>query len=96
MARGRRKQYSKDVEPLDPKQRALPEVCPVCRVSYGSDMLAHLQSHAPAEICQRCDVAQKGWRLEWDHVTYPRPDMSFFFCSGCGRYAPVNVREEVS
>jgi hypothetical protein len=23
-------------------------------------------------------------------VKYPRPDMTFFFCSGCGRYAPVD------
>jgi hypothetical protein len=99
MARGRRKQYSTDVEPLDPKHRTLPEVCPLCQVSLPAAILeatTHLQSHAPVELCARCDQQEKGWRLDWDHVKYPRPDMSFFFCSGCGRYAPVIVREEVS
>jgi hypothetical protein len=74
-------------------------MCPLCQVSLPAAILeatTHLQSHAPVELCARCDQQEKGWRLDWDHVKYPRPDMSFFFCSGCGRYAPVIVREEVS
>jgi hypothetical protein len=98
MARGQRKQYSKDVEPLDPKQRTLPDTCPLCQESLLAAILeatTHLQSHAPAELCARCDQKEKGWRLDWDNVKYPRPDMSFFFCSGCGRYALLSIREEV-
>jgi hypothetical protein len=99
MARGRRKQYSKDVEPLDPQQRTLPDRCPLCQESLPAATLeatTHLQSRAPVELCARCDQKDKGWRLDWDNVKYPRPDMSFFFCSGCGRYPPMNVGEEVS
>ena len=58
MARGRRKQYSKDVEPLDPQQRTLPVICPLCQESLPAVILeatTHLQSHAPVELCQRCD-----------------------------------------
>lgn len=51
-------------------------------------MQAHLYSHAPTASCQRCEVKEKGWRLDWDLVKHPRPDVSVFFCSGCGRYAP--------
>jgi hypothetical protein len=96
MARGRRKQYSTDVEPLDPKQRTLPDVCPLCRMPFAQEMLTHLQSHAPVEVCQRCDGKEKGWRLDTDGALHPRSDMSIFYCSHCGRYAAPNVREEVS
>jgi hypothetical protein len=99
MARGRRKQYAETGEPLDPKQRTIPDKCPLCQESLTAAILeatTHLQNHAPVELCVRCDQKEKGWRLDWDNVKYPRPDMTFFFCSNCGRYAPMHVREEVS
>jgi hypothetical protein len=95
MARGRRKEYSRDVEPLDPKQHALPAVCPLCGMSFAHEMLTHLQSHAPGELCQCCDGKEKGWRLDTDGAMHFRPDVGVFFCSWCGRYATANVREEV-
>jgi hypothetical protein len=91
MARGRRKAYSRDAEPLEPQQRTLPAVCPLCGGSCPQEMLTHLQSHAPVEICQRCDGKEKGWRLDGDGAAHHRPDVSLFYCSHCGRYAPVEV-----
>jgi hypothetical protein len=37
-----------------------------------------------------------GFRDPQDGVAYPRQDVSLFYCSPCGRYAPVNTREEGS
>jgi hypothetical protein len=92
-------QVKGDWTPITP---TLPEVCPLCgsgpdELPFPDDMAAHLRSHAPAEICQRCDGKERDWRLDWDNVKYPRTDMSVFYCSNCGRYAPVTMtREEVS
>lgn len=89
MARGKRKSYAHAGEPLAPQQRTLPAVCPLCSVSSPDE--PHLKSHAPGELCQRCDGKEKGWRLDSDEATHPRPDMSLFYCSNCGRYAPLEV-----
>jgi hypothetical protein len=75
-----------------PQGRVLPPVCPVCgELLPGEplDAMAHLHSHAPGQLCSRCHEAEKGWRVDWDLVKHPRPDVSLFFCSGCGRYAPL-------
>jgi hypothetical protein len=95
MARGRRKEYSRDAEPLDPKQRTLPAVCPLCEMSVPREMLTHLESHAPVEVCTRCDGKEREWRLDTDGANHFRADVSIFFCSHCGRYALLPVREEV-
>ena len=90
MARARRKQASQFVDDgPSPMARGLPAVCPLCQVSYGAEMLTHLHSHAPGEMCQRCDEKDKSWRLDEDGVQYFRKDVSLFYCSGCGRYAPA-------
>jgi hypothetical protein len=95
MARGRRKQYAGDFDPINPQQHSLPAVCPLCQ-SSADQMLPHLQSHAPGKLCQRCDGKEKGWRLDTDGATHFRADVSIFYCSHCGRYAQVHSREEVS
>jgi hypothetical protein len=94
MARGRRKQAQVDEGEIKPIGKTLSTVCPLCRVE-DSEMLTHLQSHAPVAICQRCDGQDKGWRLDTDGALHFRPDVSMFYCSNCGRHAPVNVGEEV-
>jgi hypothetical protein len=71
-------------------------VCPLCGMSFPREMLTHLESHAPVELCQRCDGKEKGWRLDSDSATHPRPDMSIFYCSYCGRYAPVDVSTDIA
>jgi hypothetical protein len=72
--------------------RIMPAHCPICE-EHMPDLIPaatdHLQGHAPAEVCQRCEGKEKGWRLDWDLANHPRPDVSLFFCSNCGRYAPI-------
>jgi hypothetical protein len=102
MARARRKHPSQFVDDEPPPMgKSMLVVCPLCGrgpddIPFPDDMAAHLKSHAPAEICQRCDGKERDWRLDWDNVKYPRPDVSVFYCSHCGKYAPVMTREEVS
>jgi hypothetical protein len=98
MARSRRR---KDVEPAEGDgapsiRRTIPKVCPLCEVSSPDKMLTHLHSHAPVDVCQRCEVNEKGWRLDLDAVQYFRADLSIFYCSNCGRYPQQPVREEVT
>jgi hypothetical protein len=65
-------------------------------MGFPGEMITHLQSHAPGGVCQRYDETKKGWKLDLDSVQYFRPNVSIFYCSYCGRYAPVSAREEVS
>jgi hypothetical protein len=93
MARARRKTAQppeKDVQHL--VVRIMPAYCPLCeaRLEHVPSGTAHLQSHAPAELCQRCDEQTKGWHLDWDAVQYFRKDRAIFYCSGCGRYPAVD------
>jgi predicted RNA-binding Zn-ribbon protein involved in translation (DUF1610 family) len=94
MARGQRKRDAYAGEPLAPTQRALPELCPLCGVSSPDE--PHLRSHAPGELCQHCDGKEKAWRLDLDGTVHFRTDVSVFYCSNCGHYAALPVREEVS
>jgi hypothetical protein len=102
MAKARRKKGSEPVNGEDtPRVRATPEVCPICgttreAITFPDDMAAHLQSHAPVGRCPHCGNQHTDWKVDWDGVSYPRKDMSIFYCSPCGRYAPVNIREEVT
>jgi hypothetical protein len=98
MARARRKHPSQFVDDeAHPGVKTMPLVCPLCGVSSPDEMITHLQSHAPTALCQRCDGKEKGWRLDLDGANHFRPDVSVFYCSNCGRYAPVTMtREEVS
>jgi hypothetical protein len=95
MARAKRKRLRWDEKPGNwaPLGPTLPDVCPLCSdtPAFPDDMLAHLQRHAPALICQRCDGKEKGWRLDSDGATHFRPDIGIFYCSNCGRYAPLEV-----
>jgi hypothetical protein len=96
MARARaRRKDQQDWTSINPH---MPDVCPLCAntPAFPNDMLAHLQSHAPTALCQRCDGKEKGWRLDTDGVRHFRPDVSLFYCSNCGRYTPTTIREEVS
>ncbi len=98
MARLRRK---KGVEPPEGEgepivRRTMSDVCPLCGNRAGAEILTHLYNHAPAEVCQRCEVKEKGWRLDLDGVQYFRPDVSIFYCSGCGRYPQMPIRKEVN
>jgi hypothetical protein len=77
-----------------PPARKTPEVCPLCGVS-PLNIMDHLTSHAPKELCQRCDGKEKSWKVDLDGVQHFRPDISVFYCSNCGRYAPMSG-EEVS
>jgi hypothetical protein len=96
MARARRsKSALVDEGEGKPIAKSLPEVCPLCS-SADEGMLTHLQSHAPVALCQHCDGKEKGWRLDTDGALYFRTDVSLFYCSNCGRYAPVPMREEVT
>jgi hypothetical protein len=70
--------------------------CPVCSLTPEEDMGTHLQGHTPAERCPNCGEKHTGWKVDWDGVMYPRPDVSLFYCDPCGVYTPVNVGEEVS
>jgi hypothetical protein len=65
-------------------------------MSFPREMLTHLESHAPTALCQHCDGKEKGWRLDTDGANHFRADVSIFFCSHCGRYAPMTAREEVN
>jgi hypothetical protein len=100
MARAKRKKWNEKPGDWTPIKPGMPDVCPLCgrgpdEIPFPDDMAAHFKSHAPAEICQRCSGTEKDWRLDMDNVKYPRPDVSVFYCSNCGRYAPVMTREEV-
>jgi hypothetical protein len=95
MARARRKQASQFIDDVpSPRAKAMPDVCPLCEVSYGAEISTHLLSHAPVELCQRCDEQDKSWRLDEDGVQYFRKDVSLFYCRGCGRYAPLEIIPE--
>jgi hypothetical protein len=98
MARARRRKPEVQVDAREGKPivKSLPAMCPLCGVSVPREMLTHLLSHAPGELCQRCDGKEKGWRLDTDGATHFRPDMSLFYCSHCGRYPSMTVGEEAS
>ena len=99
MARARRKPgVQVDTAMGQPIARAIVKVCPVCRITPDEDMSTHLQGHAPAETCPNCGEKHAGWKVDWDGVMYPRPDVSLFYCDPCGVYVPVEPqsREEVS
>jgi hypothetical protein len=93
MARARRRHLSQFVDDVPPPRvKTMPAVCPMCQEAYPDElMLPHLQSHAPASLCSRCDEKEKGWRLDLDGVQYFRKDVSLFYCSGCGRYPAVDA-----
>jgi transcription elongation factor Elf1 len=90
MARARRSKQGEVKGDWTPIKPTLPDECPLCGVS-SDEMLPHLQSHAPVEICQRCEAKEKGWRLDGDGATHFRTDIGLFYCSNCGRYAPIEV-----
>ena len=99
MARFRRKVHEHGHEgETKPQVKAMPAVCPLCGVSSSDEMTTHLQSHAPGEMCLRCNGQEKSWRLDLDGSTHFRPDVSLFYCSNCGRYGPIEPqsREEVN
>jgi predicted RNA-binding Zn-ribbon protein involved in translation (DUF1610 family) len=102
MARARRKQGREPIQgEAAPRGKATPEVCPLCgttreAITLPDDMAAHLQRHAPVGRCPHCGDQHTGWKVDWDGVSYPRQDVSLFYCSPCGRYAPVNTQEEGS
>ena len=98
MARARRKQGQVDAGEQKPVARATVKVCPVCSITPEDEMSTHLQGHTPAEQCRHCGEKQVGWKIDWDEVTYPRPDVSLFYCDPCGVYATVEPqsREEVN
>jgi hypothetical protein len=73
----------------------VPDVCPVCPKPLPgtrAEAITHLQGHAPPQACGNCGTQHTGWTLDWDGVMYPRKDVSLFYCSPCGRYAPVPVQ----
>ena len=76
MARSRRKQGQVDTGESKPIGKSMPAVCPLC--GLDAPALTHLQSHAPGELCQRCDGKEKGWRLDTDGALHFRPDVSLF------------------
>jgi hypothetical protein len=97
MARARRKQGVQGAESEGkPLVRATVKVCPMCGITPEDGMSTHLQSHGPTEQCHHCGEKQVGWKVDWDGVMCPRPDVSIFYCDPCGVYAPVTTREEVS
>jgi hypothetical protein len=73
----------------------VPATCPICSESPRSirtqapekALEAHLLQHAPLFPCQRCGEQHQHWRLDWDLVLHPRPDVGLFFCDPCGIYA---------
>jgi hypothetical protein len=95
MARARRKQRVQvDAGEGKPIVRDVPAVCPVCGQTFvkgnldtRAEMPRHLEGHAPAEPCPNCGTQHVGWKIDWDLVKYPRPDVSIFYCSPCGIYA---------
>jgi hypothetical protein len=60
MARARRKQGQIDEGNGKTIARTTVDVGPLCGISDSAEMPIHLQSHAPTEICQRCDGHRKG------------------------------------
>jgi hypothetical protein len=98
MARARRKQGQVDAGEGKPIARATVKVCPLCSITPEDEISTHLQGHAPAEPCRHCGEKHTGWKVDWDGVMYPRPDVSLFFCDPCGVFFPVEPesREEVS
>jgi hypothetical protein len=97
MARARRKQgVQVDAGEEQTIVKSMPSVCPVCGGSSPNEMPTHLQTHAPVERCHHCGDQHTGWKVDWDLVKYPRPDMSLFYCLPCGKYASVNTKEGVS
>jgi hypothetical protein len=95
MARSRRTQ-GRGAEGEDkPIVRALPEVCPVCGESPAhEDTSTHLQGHAPSMACPNCGTQHVGWKIDWDLVKYPRPDVSLFYCNPCGKYGSIEVSSQ--
>src|SRR6266850_1029530 len=96
MSRARRKQAQVAEGEEKPIIRATVKVCPVCSITPEEDMGTHLQGHTPAERCPNCGEKHTGWKVDWDGVMYPRPDVSLFYCDPCGVYTPVTVGEAVS
>ena len=98
MSRARRKQGQVDTGESKPIGKRMPTVCPLCGVEAASEMQTHIVSHAPAETCPNCGEKHAGWKVDWDGVMYPRPDVSLFYCDPCGVYTPVEPqsREEVN
>lgn len=99
MARANRSNSPTDQSPVVTIQRKVIEQCPVCGTlepPEGSTMRTHIEAHAPTSKCRHCgvnDYAQLAnvptWKVDWDWVFYPRPDVGIFFCSRCGTFAPV-------
>jgi hypothetical protein len=74
-----------------PQSRRVPVIltCPVCDLLLGempTDI--HLQTHVPTVACIMCSHDKKYWRLDMDNAVY-HPTWSLFYCSNCGRFAPV-------
>jgi hypothetical protein len=75
-----------------------PTTCPVCSEPTASAetpapekaLEAHLQQHLPSQPCldYQTDPTRQHqrWRLDWDLVLHPRPDVGLFFCQPFGRY----------
>jgi hypothetical protein len=90
-----RKAQAEDAGDTPALKRTTPESCPVCRQSLigtTDEATTHLRRHAPQQACGNCGTQHTGWTLDWDAVMYPRKDVSLFYCSPCGQYAPVPVQ----
>ena len=100
MARARRRTTkAEDAGDTLAPQRTIPEACPVCEQSLPRTMdeaTTHLRNHAPQEPCGHCGTQHTGWTLDWDGIMYPRKDISLFYCSPCGKFAPVKAEEDAT
>jgi hypothetical protein len=98
MARARRRNTRTNEPDFTPvAQRTIPEVCPVCQQSLPrtpDEAARHLQQHAPMDGCRNCGEKHVGWKIDWDLIQYPRPDVTIFYCDPCGWYTPVTDGEK--
>jgi hypothetical protein len=44
--------------------------------------------------CRNCGEKHVGWKIDWDLIQYPRPDVTIFYCDPCGWYTPVTDGEK--